>query len=73
MSDMLPDSVQSTRRIESDLSFSWYCRRPLTDTVAGTAARTGDAIFGLADVATIRPARGTAAATLLNIVRGCVC
>lgn len=53
------------------LSFSWYCRRPVTLIVAGaTAARTGEAMFGRAAVARTRPAwAGTAAATLLNIAK----
>ena len=54
----------------SDLSFSWYCRRPVTFTVADTDARTGEAMFGRAAVARILPVcAGTAAATLLNIAK----
>jgi len=54
---------------EGDLSFSWYCRLELTATVAGAAAaRTGEAIIGRALAATTRPACGTTAATLRNIV-----
>lgn len=53
-----------------DLSFSWYCRRPVAET-AGAAVRRGDAMLGLAVVASTRLAWvGTAAATLLNIVAG---
>ena len=57
------------------LSFSWYCRRALTETVAGVAAavRIGDAIFGRTLVARILPAwAGTVAATLLNMAMDCV-
>ena len=62
-----------TFRKKSDLSFSWYWRRPMADT-AGAAVRIGDAMFGLAAVARTLPAwAGTAAATLLNMVEDCVC
>jgi hypothetical protein len=56
-----------------NISFSWYCRRPAEANV-GTAARTGDAMLGLATVESTRPAcEGTAAATLLNMVMAGVC
>jgi hypothetical protein len=52
-----------------NISFSWYCRRPAEASV-GTAVRTGDAMLGLATVESTRPAcEGTAAATLLNMVK----
>jgi hypothetical protein len=52
---------------QGHLSFSWYCRLPMADT-AGAAARMGEAIFGLAAVASTRPAwAGTADAILLNM------
>jgi len=40
--------------------------------LAGAAARTGEAMAGRAFVATTRPACGTTAATLLNMVDRCV-
>lgn len=56
------------RKTKGDLSFSWYCRCPIVDT-AGAAVRMGDAMLGLAAVASTRPAwAGTAAATLLNMM-----
>ena len=56
-----------------DLSFSWYCRLPVADTV-GAAVRMDEAMLGLAAVARTRPAwAGTAAATLLNMAKRCVC
>lgn len=56
-----------------DLSFSWYCRVPAIETV-GAAVRRGEAMLGLAAVASTRPAwAGTAAATLLNMAKICVC
>jgi hypothetical protein len=62
-----------TRKTKGDLSFSWYCRRPTVDAV-GAAVRMGDAMLGLAAVASTRPAwAGTAAATLLNMVAISVC
>lgn len=72
MGHELPDiAITPAFRIRGamgNLSFSWYCRRPAADT-AGTAARMGDAMLGLAAVASTRPAwAGTAAATLLNMV-----
>lgn len=56
-----------------DLSFSWYCRLPAADTL-GAAVRRGEAILGLAAVASTRPAwAGTAAATLLNMAKRRIC
>jgi hypothetical protein len=55
------------------LSFSWYCRLPTTD-IEGTALRMGDAMLGLAAVASTRPAwAGAAAATLLNMMIAGMC
>lgn len=60
-------------KMEGNLSFSWYCRFPIGDT-AGTAVRMGDAMLGLAAVASTRPAWvGTVAATLRNMVSISVC
>jgi hypothetical protein len=58
---------------KGDLSFSWYCRLPMADTV-GAAVRMGEAMLGLAAVASTLPAwAGTAAAILLNMANTCVC
>lgn len=76
-SEMLEKSEPRRHRSQSQiwkrehLSFSWYCRRLLADTVADAAARTGEAIFGRAPVEITLPAcAGTTAATLLNMAMG---
>ena len=56
-----------------DSSFSWYCRRPTAET-AGACVRMGETMLGLAADARTRPAwAGTAAATLLNMAKMCLC